>query len=126
MNEEFGACHFYIFLILSSFDRMNVNVVIKLSMLPLYAGSVLASKLKFLTKVILRKPSGQRLLRTAVCEIIVKSKSKSHYNRQSVGQSVLVSDAHLGPATNFSSSLRFSLDSFWLFCSTLSDERTGL
>jgi hypothetical protein len=41
-----------------------------------------------------------------------KSKSKSHYNWQSVGQSVLVSGAHLGPTTNFSFSLRFSLDSF--------------
>jgi hypothetical protein len=39
------------------------------------------------------------------------SKSKSHYDRQSVGQSGLVSGAHLGPAANFSSSLRFSLDS---------------
>jgi hypothetical protein len=39
-----------------------------------------------------------------------KSKSKSHYYRQLVGQSVLVSGAHLGPATNFSISLRFS---FW-------------
>jgi hypothetical protein len=28
-----------------------------------------------------------------------KLKSKSHYDRQSVGQSVLVSGAHLGPAT---------------------------
>jgi hypothetical protein len=37
-----------------------------------------------------------------------KSKSKSHYVRQLVGQSVLVSGAHLGPATNFSISLRFS------------------
>jgi hypothetical protein len=35
-------------------------------------------------------------------------KSKLHYDRQSVGQSVLVSGAHLGPATNFSFSLRFS------------------
>jgi hypothetical protein len=35
------------------------------------------------------------------------SKSKSHYDRQSVGQSVLVSGAHLGPATNFSFSLSF-------------------
>jgi hypothetical protein len=35
-------------------------------------------------------------------------KSKSHYDRQSVGQSILVSGAHLGPATNFSFSLRFS------------------
>jgi hypothetical protein len=37
------------------------------------------------------------------------SKSKSHYDRQSVGQSVLVSGAHLGPVTNFSIFLRFSL-----------------
>jgi hypothetical protein len=36
-----------------------------------------------------------------------KSKLKSHYDRQSVGQSVLVLGAHLGPATNFSFSLRF-------------------
>jgi hypothetical protein len=34
-------------------------------------------------------------------------KSKSHYDRQSVGQSVLASGTHLGPATNFSFSLRF-------------------
>jgi hypothetical protein len=34
--------------------------------------------------------------------------SKSHYDRQSVGQSVLTSGAHLGPATNFSFPLRFS------------------
>jgi hypothetical protein len=33
------------------------------------------------------------------------------YDRQSVGQSVLVSGAHLGPATNFSFSLKFLLDS---------------
>jgi hypothetical protein len=39
---------------------------------------------------------------------IVKSKPKSHYGQQSVGQSVLVSGAHLGPATNFSFSLGFS------------------
>jgi hypothetical protein len=39
-------------------------------------------------------------------------KSKSHYDRQSVGQSVLVPGPHPGPATNFSFSLRFSLDSF--------------
>jgi hypothetical protein len=41
----------------------------------------------------------------------VKSKSKSHYDRQSVGQSVLVSGTRLGPVTNFSFSLKFSLDS---------------
>jgi hypothetical protein len=33
------------------------------------------------------------------------------YDRQSVGQSVLVSGAHLGLATNFSFSLKFILDS---------------
>jgi hypothetical protein len=31
-----------------------------------------------------------------------KSKSNLYYDRQSVGQSVLVSGTHLGPATNFS------------------------
>jgi hypothetical protein len=36
------------------------------------------------------------------------SKSKSHYDWQSVGQSVLVLGSHLGPATNFSFSWRFS------------------
>jgi hypothetical protein len=48
------------------------------------------------------------------------------YDRQSVGQSVLVSGTHLGPATNFSFSLKFSLDSCgFVFCIALSDERTG-
>jgi hypothetical protein len=37
-------------------------------------------------------------------------KLKLNYDRQSVGQCVLVSSAHLGPATNFSSYLKFSLD----------------
>jgi hypothetical protein len=54
-------------------------------------------------------------------------KLKLIYDRQSVGQSVLVSGTHLGLATNFSFSLKFSLDSAGLlFCSALSDERTGL
>jgi hypothetical protein len=40
-------------------------------------------------------------------------KSKLYYDRQSVGQSVLPSDTHLGPATNFSHSLfDYFLDSF--------------
>jgi hypothetical protein len=56
-----------------------------------------------------------------------KVMSKSHYDRQSVGQSVMVSGAHLGPATNFSFSLRFSFRRYCLlFYSALSDERTGL
>jgi hypothetical protein len=44
-------------------------------------------------------------------EFGAKSKSKSHYDRQSVGQSVMVSGAHLGTVTNFSFSLKFLLDS---------------
>jgi hypothetical protein len=39
------------------------------------------------------------------------SKLKLIYDRQSVGQSVLVSGAHLGPATNFSFTLKFPSDS---------------
>jgi hypothetical protein len=41
----------------------------------------------------------------------LKLKLKLYYDRQSVGQSVLVSGAHLGPTTNFSLSLKFSLHS---------------
>jgi hypothetical protein len=41
---------------------------------------------------------------------IHKLKIKLIYDRQSVGQSVLVSGTHLGPATNFSFSLKFSFD----------------
>jgi hypothetical protein len=40
-----------------------------------------------------------------------KLKLKLIYDRQSVSQSVLVSDTHLGPATNFSFSLKFPSDS---------------
>jgi hypothetical protein len=39
-------------------------------------------------------------------------KLKLIYDRQSVGQPVLVSGAHLGPVTNFSFSLKFLLDSW--------------
>jgi hypothetical protein len=39
-------------------------------------------------------------------------KLKLNYDRQPVGQSVLVSGTYLGPATNSSFSLRFSLDSY--------------
>jgi hypothetical protein len=42
------------------------------------------------------------------------SKSKLYYERQSVGQFVLVSGIHLRPVTNFSHSLfDYFLDSFW-------------
>jgi hypothetical protein len=42
-----------------------------------------------------------------------KLKLKLNYDLQSVGQSVLVSGTHLGPATNFSFSLEFPSDSCW-------------
>jgi hypothetical protein len=42
---------------------------------------------------------------------ITVSKSKSHYDRQSIGHSVLVSGPNLGPVTNFTLSLKFSSDS---------------
>jgi hypothetical protein len=42
--------------------------------------------------------------------LIQKLKLKLIYDRQSVGQSVLVSGAHLGPLTNFSFSLKFLSD----------------
>jgi hypothetical protein len=58
-------------------------------------------------------------------EVSKKSKSKLHYDRQLVGQSVLVSGAHLGPI--FLSPWDFLLDSYCLLCcSALSGERTGL
>jgi hypothetical protein len=41
---------------------------------------------------------------------IICMKLKLNYDRQSVGQSGLVSGAHPGPATNFSFSLKFPLD----------------
>jgi hypothetical protein len=53
---------------------------------------------------------------------------KSHYDRRSVGQSVLVSDPHVGTATNFSHSLFDHFRQF-LVCwcgGDLSGERTGL
>jgi hypothetical protein len=54
-------------------------------------------------------------------------KLKLNYDRRSVGQSVLVSGAHLRPATNFLSPLNFLYTvAGLLFCSALSDERTGL
>jgi hypothetical protein len=42
---------------------------------------------------------------------VLHMKLKLIYDRQSVGQSVLVSGAHLGPATNFTLSSKFSSDS---------------
>jgi hypothetical protein len=41
----------------------------------------------------------------------LKPNSNLRYDRRSVGQSVLVSDSHLGPATNFSYSFLLILDS---------------
>jgi hypothetical protein len=48
--------------------------------------------------------------------LLSKSKSKLYNDQQSVGRSVLVSGAHLGPATNFSPPL-FSY--FWPLCCCL-------
>jgi hypothetical protein len=51
-----------------------------------------------------------------------KSKSKLYYDRQSVGQSVLLSGTHLGTATNFSQYLfDYFFDSFGFV-----DEKSGL
>jgi hypothetical protein len=46
---------------------------------------------------------------------VKKLKLKLIYDRQLVGQSVLVSGSHLGPATDFSFSLKFPSDS-WRVC----------
>jgi hypothetical protein len=43
--------------------------------------------------------------------VAAMKKKKLIYDRQSVGQSVLVSGAHLGPVTNFSFALKFPVDS---------------
>jgi hypothetical protein len=44
---------------------------------------------------------------------LIPEKSNLYYDRQSVGQSVLVSGTHLGPATKFSHSLfDYFLDTF--------------
>jgi hypothetical protein len=42
---------------------------------------------------------------------VLKTEVEVNLQRQSVGQSVLVSDTHLGHVTNFSFSLKFPLDS---------------
>jgi hypothetical protein len=55
-----------------------------------------------------------RHLDTERCGLIlstVEMKLKLIYDRHSVGQSVLVSGAHLGPLTNFSFAIKFSVDS---------------
>jgi hypothetical protein len=52
-------------------------------------------------------------------------KLKLIYDRQTVGQSVLVSGTHMGPTTSFSFSLQFTVAGL-LFCSALSDERADL
>jgi hypothetical protein len=60
-------------------------------------------------------------------EIVTKLKSKLYYDRQSVGQSVLVSDTHLGPSTNFSHSLfDFFLQFRVCWCGTPSLTRSGV
>jgi hypothetical protein len=57
----------------------------------------------------------------------VHTQLKLIYYRKSVGQSVLVSGAQLGPATSLSFSLKFPLDSRgFVILRALSDERTDL
>jgi hypothetical protein len=56
-------------------------------------------------------------IQLSLCAVSLKLKLKLKlkltliYDRQSVGQSVLVSGAHLGPLTNISVSLKFPSDS---------------
>jgi hypothetical protein len=50
---------------------------------------------------------------------LLRYKSKLHYDRQSVGQSALVSGTHLGPATNF-----FLLFSIRVSCSLIGYKTT--
>jgi hypothetical protein len=54
-----------------------------------------------------------------------ETKFKLIYDRQSVGQSVLVSGTHLGPATNFSYFRFFFTVSGLLMWGALSDEKSG-
>jgi hypothetical protein len=56
------------------------------------------------------------------------SKSKLYYDQQSVGQSVLVSGTHLGPATNFPLLSLIIFRRLWVcWCGgALSDEKTSL
>jgi hypothetical protein len=63
-----------------------------------------------------RPPSGTRdqfysLLEIFFRQLQLKLKLKLIYDQQSVGQSVLVSGAHLGPVTNFSFARKVPLDS---------------
>jgi hypothetical protein len=66
-------------------------------------------------------PGGDCLTTTSDSDSTVKS--KSHYDRRSVGQSVLVSSPIWGPTPDFCYSQTFAVLSMW---DDLSDERTGL
>jgi hypothetical protein len=61
-----------------------------------------------------------------------KSESMLYYDRRSVGQSVLISSHHLGPATNSSISSTEIISDIWFCCccclvyGALPDERTDL
>jgi hypothetical protein len=70
-----------------------------------------------------------RGLESCLRHAYLKLKLKLIYDRQSVGQSVLVLGDHLGPVTNSFFLLEISFRQLrvcLLFCSTLSDDRTGL
>jgi hypothetical protein len=59
--------------------------------------------LRSVNTVIIYKPALKRCMFGLKLQLI--------YDRQSVGQPILVSGAHLGPMTNFSFCLKFPLDS---------------
>jgi hypothetical protein len=75
-------------------------------------------------------PSFRVLVKVKVkVKIKVKSKLLVYYDQQSVRQSVLVSGAHLGPATNFSPcffNYFYGLVTDWFIWGALSDEKSGL
>jgi hypothetical protein len=60
------------------------------------------------------------------CGLLSTTKSKFILDRQSVGQSVLVSGTHLGPATNFSFLFSVLTIAGFLMWDVLSDERMDL
>jgi hypothetical protein len=50
-------------------------------------------------------------LLNVLLQLANKNGIKKNYDRQSVGQSVLVSGAHMGPVNNFSFAMKFPVDS---------------
>jgi hypothetical protein len=89
----------FLFYILFSFWVALLLELISMSIVLLWHGSTTGGEV-------------MSVLFTGVEEFMAwQLKLKLIYDQQSVGQSVLVSGTHLGPTTNFSFSLKFSLDS---------------